>query len=493
MKAVIYARYSSDNQREESIEGQLRECRAFAEKTEMTIVGTYIDRALSAKTDDRPEFQKMIKDSSKKLFDTVIVWKLDRFARNRHDSAKYKSILRMNDVRVISATEAIAEDSTGILLEAILEGYAEFFSAELAEKVFRGMKENVLKGKYNGSAVPLGYRINSDMYFEVDPLTAPVVKEIFQRYDKGEKIKPIMESLIEKGILTTAGRPFTLDIVNRILKNRKYIGEYEFRDIVAKDVIPVIVELDLFNRVQDRLEKNKYAPARNKAIEEKYLLTTKLHCGDCGSFMVGESGTSSTGVIYRYYKCSNAKKRQGCKRKAVKKDWIEDLVIKYVMAVLFDDEIMEDVTNRLVLLQQKENTALPLLKKQLAETQKNIDHMLDAIQDGLYTKSTKNRLEQLEERKTEIEKNIIAEEIGHDFIPKDKILFWLHKLRDVDINNDRQRQRLVDTFINAVYIYDDRLVLSFNYKDGTKTISLNDIQSSDLSVSGVPRSRSPEF
>lgn len=486
MKAIIYARYSSDSQREESIEGQLRECRAFAEKNEITIVGTYIDRALSAKTDARPEFQKMIKDSGKKLFDMVIVWKLDRFARNRHDSAKYKSILSMNGVRVISATEAIAEDATGILLEAILEGYAEFFSAELGEKITRGLTENTLKGKYNGSTVPLGYKINSDRYFEIDPLTAPIAVEIFMRYDKGEKIKPIVESLNLKGITTSAGRPFSLDVINRILKNRKYIGEYVYGDTVAKDVIPAIVETDLFNRVQDRLKKNKYAPARDKAVDEKYLLTTKLHCGDCGSFMVGESGKSGTGAIHRYYKCSNAKKRQGCKRKAVKKDWIEDLVVQYVMSVLFDDEIMEDVAGRLVLLQQKENATLPLLKKQLEETQKNIDHMLDAIQDGLYTKSTKDRLEKLEEQKDEIERNILTEEIGRDFIPKEKILFWLHKLREVDINDYRQRQRLVDTFINAVYIYDDRLVLSFNYKDGTKDVTLDDIQRSDLDVVGVP-------
>ena len=487
MKAVIYARYSSDNQREESIEGQLRECRAFAEKNEISIVGTYIDRALSAKTDDRPEFQRMINDSGKKLFDTVIVWKLDRFARNRHDSAKYKSILRMSDVRVISATEAIADDATGILLEAILEGYAEFFSAELAEKVLRGMKENVLKGKYNGSVVPLGYKINSDSYFEVDPLTAPIVVEIFKRYDKGEKIKSIMDSLNEKGIKTPAGRLFTLDTINRILKNRKYIGEYVFRDIVAKDVIPPIINLELFNRVQDRLNKNKYAPAREKAADDKYLLSTKLRCGDCESFMVGESGTSGTGVIYRYYKCSNAKKQKGCKRKPVKKEWIEDLVIKYVMDFLFNDEVMEDIADRLVLLQQKENTTLPLLKKQLAETQTNIDHLLDAIQDGLYTKSTKDRLEQLEDSKAEIEGIILTEEIGRAFIPKDKILFWLHKLRDVDISVYRQRQRLIDTFINVIYIYDDRLVISFNYKDGTKSMSLSDLQSSDLDVSGVPR------
>lgn len=138
MTGVIYARYSSDNQREESIEGQLRECKAFAEKNDIQIVGTYIDRALSAKTDNRPDFQRMVKDSEKGLFDTVIVWKLDRFARNRYDSAHYKALLRKNGVKVISATEIIADTAEGILLESLLEGMAEYYSADLAEKVIRG-------------------------------------------------------------------------------------------------------------------------------------------------------------------------------------------------------------------------------------------------------------------------------------------------------------------------------------------------------------------
>ena len=145
MIGVIYARYSSDNQREESIEGQLRECKAFAEKNDIQILDTYIDRALSAKTDNRPEFQRMIKDSAKGKFEIVLVWKLDRFARNRYDSAHYKTLLRKNGVKVVSATENISQGAEGILLESMLEGMAEYYSAELSEKIKRGQTENALK------------------------------------------------------------------------------------------------------------------------------------------------------------------------------------------------------------------------------------------------------------------------------------------------------------------------------------------------------------
>jgi DNA invertase Pin-like site-specific DNA recombinase len=139
MNAVIYARYSSDNQREESIEGQLRECKLYCERHGITVIKSYIDRALSAKSDRRPDFQNLIRDSEKRLFDAVIVWKLDRFSRNRYDSAYYKRLLRKNGVRVISATESLSNDATGILLESMLEGYAEFYSSELSEKIRRGL------------------------------------------------------------------------------------------------------------------------------------------------------------------------------------------------------------------------------------------------------------------------------------------------------------------------------------------------------------------
>lgn len=185
MRGVIYARYSSDNQREESIEGQIRENTAFADKNGIEIVGTYIDRAYSAKTDNRPDFQKMIKDSAGKSFDVVIVWKLDRFARDRYGSAFYKRALRKNGVRVVSATEVIAEGTAGILLESLLEGMAEYYSADLAEKVSRGMTENALKCRFNGGTVPFDYMIDEEQNYQINPAQAPLVLEMFRRYAGG--------------------------------------------------------------------------------------------------------------------------------------------------------------------------------------------------------------------------------------------------------------------------------------------------------------------
>lgn len=332
MKAVIYARYSSDNQTEASIEGQLRECMEFAKHTGIDVIGNYIDRALSAKTDHRPEFQRMIKDSYKHAFDCIIVWKLDRFARNRYDSAHYKTLLKKNGVKVISAKETIANGSEGILLESVLEGMAEYYSAELAEKVVRGMTENVLKGKNNGGQVTFGYEIDEKMYFHPNPTTAPIVKEIFTRYADGKTIKQITDYLNEKNILTIRGGKMTINIVQRMLSNRRYIGEYKFRDTIIEHGIPALIDDDLFERVQKRLAKNKKAPARHKA-EDDYILTLKLFCGKCGAHMFGESGTG-TSRTYRYYKCARAKKGKLCDKKAVRKEWMEEIAIQKALSIL---------------------------------------------------------------------------------------------------------------------------------------------------------------
>lgn len=478
MKGVIYARYSSDNQREESIEGQLRECKAFAEKNDIQIVETYIDRALSARTDRRPDFQRMIKDSSGKKFEVVIVWKLDRFARDKYDSAHYKRILKNNGVKVISATEAISAGAEGILLESMLEGMAEYYSAELSEKVTRGLTENALKCKYNGGTLPIGYMIDSEQYFQIDPLTAPAVLDAFKHYADGASMREITDEMNLKGVRTKRGGKISINSVTRMLHNRKYIGEYRYNDIVHPNGIPAIVPEDLFNRVQERMAANKKAPAKHKA-EDEYLLTTKLFCGKCQCYMVGESGTGRN-KVHRYYKCASVKNHKGCDKKTVKKEWIENLVIEQIKKLFFDDELIEKLADTVMKLQSKENTALPLLKKRFADTQKSIDNMLDAIQQGILTASTKERLESLEKQKSELSVQIVKEEMAKPTLSREQIVFWFHRFRKLDAKKLDHRRRLIDSFVNAVFLYDDRITFTFNYKDGTKTINFTELEKSGL-------------
>lgn len=493
MKAVIYARYSSDSQREESIEGQIRECTAFAEKNGITILRHYIDRAYSAKTDNRPDFQEMIKDSGKKLFDMVIVWKLDRFARNRYDSARYKAQLKRNGVKVVSATEVISEGAEGIILESVLEGYAEYYSADLSEKVIRGRKENALKCKFNGGTLPIGYVIDEEQHFQTDPLTAPFVLDVFKKYDKGATMKELRDWLNDSGVRNTRGQPLNFNSIQHMLSNRRYIGEYKYRDIIIPDGIPAIVPEDLFDRVQEKLAQNRKAPARHKA-EDDYLLTTKLFCGYCGAYLCGESGKSRNGTIHHYYKCvSVKKKRTDCKKKPVRKQWLEDLVVNEVMKVVMDDKAIEAIVSMVMDLQDRENTSLPLYEQQLREAETCIQNLLNAIQQGILTKSTKTRLEELEATKEDLEIKIANEKITKPRISPEFVTFWLHKFRKLDVRQQSHRKMLIDAFVNAIYLYDDKLVLTFNYKDGTRTITLDDVKEaiknntgSDLDCLGAP-------
>ena len=445
---------------------------------------SYTRQSAAAKTDNRPDFQKMIKDSAKQQFETIIVWKLDRFARNRYDSAHYKSILKRNNVRVLSATEAISQGAEGIILESVLEGMAEYYSAELAEKVIRGQTENALSCRFNGGTVPIGYNI-VNQHFVVNNETAPMVVTAYEMYEDGNTMQEIADYLNVHGLRNTRGTKLTINTVSNLLTNRRYIGEYVYRDIVVPDGIPAIVPKDLFDRVQERIVINKKSPARYRA-DEQYILSTKLYCGRCMTFMLGESGTSRNKDTYRYYKCLSAKRKSGCDKKAVKKHWIEDIVINQILKCIWDDNLIEDVTDLIMDMQVQENNALTLLKKRLNEVQKGISNILSAIEQGIFTSSTKERLVELENQKNEIEIEIAQESIARPMLDRDQIKFWFHRFRKMDVTLFENRRRLVDSFVNSIILHDDRIEFYFNFKKGAKTLSLADLEKSSETLDTLP-------
>ena len=495
MTAVIYARYSSDSQREASIEGQLRDCKDYAEKNGITVVGTYIDRAYSAKTDDRPDFQRMIKDSAKKIFDVVLVWKLDRFARNRFDAVNYKYQLEKNGVHLVSAMEPISQGPEGIMVESMLIGMAEYYSAELALKVARGERENALQCKYNGGVVPLGFTIGKeDRLYHIDPETAPIVQEIFTRYADGEPAEKIAASLNERGLRTRTGKPFVKNSFFQIFRNRRYIGEYRYKDIVTPGGIPAIVDQDLFDRVQQRFEQNRIAHGRPAKEDVSYLLTTKLFCGKCGTLMGGESGTSHMGNTYYYYKCGNAKRhgKAHCDLKAIRKEPLERFVVDTAIKVIFSDEIIERLIDLVMEAQQKENTRLPVLKDQLRDTEKRLANLLEAIEQGILTPTTKQRLDELEARKEALNTSILEEELKKPVLTREWMRFWFEKFRKGDMRDMEHQRQIIDTFVNSVYVFDDRVVLNFNFTDDAKTVTREEVLGSSA-VDNAPPQKSSDF
>ena len=475
MNVVIYARYSSHNQTEASIEGQLKECYEYCEKNKYTVVDEYIDRAISGTTDHRPSFLKMIDDSAKHYFDAIIVYQLDRFARNRYDSATYKNKLKKNGVRVISARETITDDASGILVESVLEGMAEYYSAELGQKIKRGMQLKAEKGLAFSGYPALGYMVGEDRKYKINPDTAPIVQYIFNEYANGATIKEIIDTLNSRGYKTSTGGTFNKNSLRTILQNKRYLGIYTYKGQEYPGNMPRIIEDDLFEKVAARMEKNRHAPARLKAKEE-YILTTKLFCGYCREMMTGISGKGKLGTVYYYYSC-NKRKKKSCKKKNVHKKYIEDIVINECRKLLTDyniNKISREVMK--IYRSEKIGTHLQELKKQLSNNERKYNNIVESIaecDDSSLRKSFFAKLKELESEHETLEREIIKEQKSQPIaLTAAHIRFFLNSLKNGDINDMKYRKLLVDVFINAIYLYDDKLTLIFN--SGDKPVTVND-------------------
>lgn len=460
IKAVLYGRYSSHAQNDASIEQQFQECRKYAKDNDIQIVDEYADRHLSGTSDKRPEFQRMIRDSAKGHFQLVICWKVDRFARNRYDAAIYKVRLKNNGVKVLYAKEAIPEGPEGILLESILEGSAEYYSANLAQNVKRGMMDNAKQCRVNGGVVPTGYMRGKDGKYAINPKEAPIVREAFELYDSGIPVKKIIVMLNNKGYRTRNGKAFTKNSLSTILKNERYTGVYIFGSVRVENGMPVIISKELFDRVQARIARNNRAPATAKAAEN-YILTGKLFCGHCGESMTGESGTGKHKTTYRYYKCRTQKHRLGnCDKKTVRKDYIEQLVMELTAGVVLTPEIIDLIAKAAVAIQQKEqdNSPLEALQHQLKETEKALANLLTAIEAGIITATTRERMMELEDRKTQLLLEIEQEQIEKPQVSYEQIVYYLQHMK-----NSNTKEKLVDIFVSKIYLYDDSLKIIYRY------------------------------
>lgn len=472
MKVVIYARFSSHSQTEQSIEGQLKTCYEYAKAHDYTVIGEYIDRAQSAKTSDRIEFQRMIADSDNKTFEGVLVYQLDRFARNRIDSAIYKSKLKKNGIKVISAKENISEDASGILMEGVLESMTEYYSAELSQKIRRGMDINASKCLSTGSNPGLGYKVDKDRKFYVDKDEAKIVVEIFQRYARGETKKEIVDDLKRRQIKTSKGNYFAPNSLNRILRNKRYIGIYIYKDKEIKDGMPRILDDGLFYRVQERLDKNMYTKSQSKAKEE-YLLTTKLFCGHCKEMVTGYSGTSKTGRSYHYYICKNYRKKI-CDKKLVEKNYLENLVVEYCLKLL-DKESIKYLAKMIAEECKKtaESYIIKNLKKKLNETETAIANLFKALEYGTASELVLARLEERQRDKANLEKELAIENTKNIVLTEDEITTFLTYISSKPITDNKQKKALINIFVHSVYLYDNHFNLILNGSD--KRLNIDNI------------------
>ncbi len=465
--AVIYARYSSDRQNEMSITGQIAECRKFAEEHDLIILQEYIDRALTATSDKRPSFLRMIDDSNDGYFDTILVYQLDRFARNKNDSGYYKKILADNGVKVVSAKEHISEDSSGVITEGLIEVFAEYFSRQLSEKVTRGMYLRAEQCKYNGGTMTFGYAVDPEGYYILDEIKAPIVKEMFERIAQGETAISICRDLNERGIRSTKGNVFTKNSLQNILRNERYKGIYIFGHERIPDGIPRIIDDDLFDEVQEQLGKK--VVSRRPAIED-YILTGKLFCGYCKEAIIGTSGTSQTGRSYRYYMCKNAPDK--CNKKNVKKEYIEKTVLKICFQSLTDN-IIDEVVQKTIEQNERnqESPELIRLRSELKNTQNKIEKLVTEIENGTSSSTIANRLAKREDELESIKKQLQKETLKQKHLDPADVRSFLRLLRRGRTDNITYQKMLIHIFVDRIYLYDDHLVIYLKGTDKRITIS----------------------
>lgn len=483
MNAVIYARYSSHSQTEQSIEGQLRDAYAYAERCGYKVIGEYIDRALTGTTDLRPDFQRMMKDAEKRQFQIVIVWKLDRFARNRYDSAIYKRHLKRFGVRVVSVMENITDSPEGIILEGLLESMAEYYSANLSENIRRGQQASMAKGWFCGGAVPMGYRVQ-DHKLVPDEKTAPLVRELYARYAAGESLSDIAASFNQRGFRTSRGREFAVGTFDRIVPNPAYIGEYTYGGQLVPDLAVPLIDKDLYTRAAQRREANRRAPAANRSPAVRYILQGKLFCGLCGSPLCGESCRSKSGDKHYYYVCSARKHaRNNCKKNREKKDFLEWYVCEQTVQYVLDPARLQYIASAVVDLYNAEidDSKVREAEQRVRRLKDELSGLLDklALAPQSVAVSIMERMQLLELQRVEAETDLSKLRIQQKIrITEKEVTAWLNTFTRGDLFDMDFRCKLIDTFINSIYLYDDKIVILYNIKEGRLTVGIEPL--SDL-------------
>ena len=484
--AVAYARYSSAGQRDVSIEQQLADIRAFAQREGYTIVHEYADHARSGFKDvsARTAFQSMISSAESGGFDTIIAWKVDRFGRNREDSSIYKGKLRRFGVRVLYAMEPIPEGSAGVLLEGMLEATAEWYSRQLSENVTRGMTDNAYKCLYNGTRI-LGYTRGPDGRYAIQPDEAATVRHIFDLYRSGLSAARICRQLNDQGIRTSRGKPFMPESLLRIISNERYTGIYIWGDIRVPDGMPAIIERSVFEEAQ-RMKGKTARHVEQGAVD--YLLTGKAFCGLCGAAMIGDSGTSKNGTRHYYYTCQAHKARKGCSKKSVSKDYLESAVVDFVLDHVLSDEQIEKTADAVMKVQAEELSHSPLsaMEAEWKEILTQIDNINNAIAHGVWNSSTSAHLKELEDQAEDLRVSVETLRYSQaQLLDRDRVLFFLHLFTKGDRNDPLLRRHIIETFVNAVYVFDDHLDLVTNNCEGNQRYPLTDLPCSDNVSSGV--------
>ena len=470
---VIYARYSSHAQKEESIEQQIDECMAFAQANKIEIIHVYADKAVSGKTDKRTQFQRMMRDAEKREFSVVVAYKSNRMARNMLQALTYESKLDLLGIRTLYAKEEFGNTAAGRFALRTMMNVNQFYSENMAEDIKRWMADNATNCKVNGS-LPLGYKKGEDGKYAIDEVGAAVVREVYDRVLAGESYVDIGNSLNDRGIKTKQGNKWNKGSFHRLLTNDAYIGVYRHSGVVVENGIPPILEREVFYAVQERLVTKPNPRGRHRENGD-YLLTGKLYCGYCKSNMVGISGTGKSGKLHYYYNCNKRRTEGDCQKEHVQRDWIEQLVAELTKEFIMQDEVIEWIAENAVAFQAEalRTSELEGMQSELAENKKATKNIMAAIEQGVFTATTKDRLLELEFEISNLERVIALTKAMNQPVEKERIIWSLEQLRYGDVKSKEHQKRLIDTFIKAVYLRDDEIRIDYYYAGKNNSVTVN--------------------
>lgn len=493
LRAVAYCRYSSDNQREESIDAQVRAIKEFCSRNDYSLNKIYTDEAKTGTNDNRKGFLDMIEDSGSSAFEVCIVHKLDRFARSKYDSAIYKKLLKDNGVRVVSVLENLDDSPESIILESVLEGMAEYYSKNLAREVMKGMKETALQGKHNGGMAPTGYDVAPDKTYIINDKEAEIVRKIFEMYLAGNGYGIIAQYLNDNGQCTKLGRLFTKSSIRDILLNEKYTGTYIFNKRLSKkdnhkykdddeiikitDAIPIIISKEDFLAAKSKMDEKKVGPRMNQ--ERFYLLTGKIECGECGASYVGSGYVPGRGgKKYPIYSCTN-KRSHICTNKNIRQDLLENYVILQLKENIFNKESIEKITSGIYIKLKEINIINDKEKKNLLEQEKSIQAKIDMAFDMAFdNKISKDLLarktNELEAQLKDVQANKASlERKDYSWLNEAKIKkFLLASMENLDTEDPEVKRKVIETFVYKIIVYVDHIDVTYKVEpsDTNKTL-----------------------
>ena len=461
---VIYARYSSHSQKEESIEQQIEECTAFAVTNGISVVGIYADKAISGRTDRRNEFQRLMRDAEKRKFDVVIAYKSNRISRNMLNALQYESRLDSFGIKTLYAKEEFGNTAAGRFALRTMMNVNQFYSENMAEDIRRGLKDNAAECKVNGS-LPYGYKKGEDGKYAIDEPRAAIVREIFSKVVDDVPYADIIRSLNDRGILTKTRKPFNKNSFNRMLRNERYIGIYEHSGVRVVGGVPAIISEEVFYAVQRKLQEGLNSDGAKRKSNSDYLLTGKLYCGECGAPMVGYAGTSRNGTLHYYYTCKS-RGNDGCTKHNVRRDFIEQFVVDLTRACLSRADVTDWLVSGYIELkkQAQETSDVPVMEEELSSRKKALDNIMKAIEVGIFNETTSARMQELETEIHDLERSIaLGKAMFEEPVDGERMRFYLEKLRNGTPDNQAYRKELLRTMVKTIRLWDDRIEIEYNF------------------------------